>query len=126
MKVLIIEDDRDIIETISLALQIRWPESKLVSTHLGEKGIELVETQWTKGEWATCCGGGGGFEAVFPELSEILAVNRTRELLETGAEIIVTNCPGCVMQLKTGLKELNNNSVEALDLAQVVAMAVEA
>jgi len=29
--------------------------------------IELVETEWTKGEFSTCCGGGGGFEAVFPE-----------------------------------------------------------
>ena len=45
MKVLIIEDDRDIIETISLAMKIRWPEAKLVSTHLGEKGVELVESE---------------------------------------------------------------------------------
>jgi two-component system KDP operon response regulator KdpE len=45
MKVLIVEDDRDIVETISLALQIRWPEATLVSTHLGEKGIELVESE---------------------------------------------------------------------------------
>jgi len=89
------------------------------------KGIELVETEWTNREWATCCGGGGGFEAVFPELSEILAVNRARELVETGAQIIVTHCPGCVMQLKDGLKELKVDNVEVLDLAQVVAMAME-
>ena len=89
------------------------------------KGIELVETDWTKGEWATCCGGGGGFEAVFPELSEILATNRARELVETGAQIIVTHCPGCVMQLRDGLKELKADGVEVLDLAQVVAMAME-
>ncbi|MFC1864892.1 (Fe-S)-binding protein [Chloroflexota bacterium] len=90
------------------------------------KGIELVETEWTKGEWATCCGGGGGFEAVFPELSQTLAVNRSKELLETGAEIIVTHCPGCIMQLETGLKELKVSNVEVLDLAQIVAMAMEA
>ena len=88
------------------------------------KGIELVETEWTNGEWATCCGGGGGFEAVFPELSEILAVNRVKELLETGAKIIVTHCPGCIMQLKDGLKKLKVNDVEVLDLAQIVAMAM--
>jgi heterodisulfide reductase subunit B len=88
------------------------------------KGIELVETQWTKGEWATCCGGGGGFEAVFPELSQILAVNRVKELVETGAEIIITHCPGCILQLKTGLKELKVSGVEVLDLTQVVAMAM--
>jgi Fe-S oxidoreductase len=86
-------------------------------------GIELVEPKWTKGRWATCCGGGGGFEAVFPELSHILAVNRAKELLDTGAEIIVTHCPGCIMQLKAGLKELKSD-VQVLDLAQVVAMAL--
>lgn len=89
------------------------------------QGIELVEPNWAKGEWATCCGGGGGFEVVFPELSQILAVNRAKELVETGAEIIVTQCPGCIMQLKTGLKELNTSGVEVLDLAQIVAMAME-
>jgi len=89
------------------------------------KDIEFVETEWTNCEWATCCGGGGGFEAVFPELSQVLAVNRTKELLETGAEIIVTHCPGCIMQLREGLKELKVKDVEVLDLAQVVAMAME-
>jgi Fe-S oxidoreductase len=90
------------------------------------KGIELVEPDWTRGEWATCCGGGGGFEATFPELSQVLAANRARELVETGARIIVTQCPGCIMQLKDGLKELKNGDVEVLDLAQIVAMAMEA
>jgi len=45
MKVLLIEDDREIIDAISLAFQIRWPEAKLVSTRLGQKGVELVETE---------------------------------------------------------------------------------
>ncbi|MFC1860183.1 response regulator transcription factor [Chloroflexota bacterium] len=45
MKVLIIEDDPEIVEVISLAFQIRWPEVKLVSTNLGEKGVELVESE---------------------------------------------------------------------------------
>jgi hypothetical protein len=88
------------------------------------QGIEFVEPAWTKREWATCCGGGGGFEAVFPEMSRILAVNRAKELLDTGAEIIVTHCPGCIMQLKTGLKELKADKIEVLDLAQVVARAM--
>ena len=45
MKVLIIENDQGIVEAISLAFQIRWPEAKLVSTHLGERGVELVESE---------------------------------------------------------------------------------
>jgi heterodisulfide reductase subunit B len=89
------------------------------------EGIELVETAWTKGEWATCCGGGGGFETVFPELSQVLAVNRVTELLETKPDIIVTHCPGCVMQLKDGLRQLKVEGVEVLDLAEVIAAAME-
>ena len=64
-------------------------------------------------------------EAVFPEMSEMLAVNRVNELLETGPQIIVTHCPGCIMQLKHGLSELKVKDVEVLDLAQVLAMAME-
>lgn len=45
MKVLIIEDDREIVEVVSIAFQIRWPEVKLVSTHLGNRGVELVESE---------------------------------------------------------------------------------
>lgn len=86
--------------------------------------VELVETARTSGEWATCCGGGGGFEAVFPELSHILAVNRAKELVETGAQMVVTHCPGCVMQLKAGLTELSRGDIEVLDLAEVLAMAM--
>lgn len=89
------------------------------------EGVEMVETDWTHGEWSTCCGGGGGFETVFPELSQVLAVNRVKELMETKPDIIVTHCPGCIMQLEEGLKELKIDGVQVLDLAQVIATAVE-
>ncbi|MFC1985832.1 response regulator transcription factor [Chloroflexota bacterium] len=42
---LIIEDDEEIVEAISLAFQIRWPEAEVQSTRLGKKGIELVDDE---------------------------------------------------------------------------------
>lgn len=45
MKALIIEDDSEIVESISLALQIRWPETNIIATHLGKKGIDLAESE---------------------------------------------------------------------------------
>jgi two-component system response regulator VicR len=45
MKLLVVEDDKEIIDAISLAFQIRWPEAKVISTRLGQKGVELVETE---------------------------------------------------------------------------------
>jgi DNA-binding response OmpR family regulator len=45
MKILIIEDDPDIVEVVSLLLQMRWPDIEVVSTHLGEKGLEMVHDE---------------------------------------------------------------------------------
>ena len=45
MKILIIEDDRAIVEAISLTLQINWPDTTLLSAHLGEEGIELFQSE---------------------------------------------------------------------------------
>ena len=44
-KVLVIEDDQEIVDSIALAFDKDWPEAALISTRMGEEGIELVETQ---------------------------------------------------------------------------------
>jgi DNA-binding response OmpR family regulator len=44
MKILIIEDTPVVVETISLALEMRWPDVKIISTASGEQGIEMVES----------------------------------------------------------------------------------
>jgi len=45
VKVLLVEDDPQIIETVALILELRWPEASLISTFFGEKGVELVEKE---------------------------------------------------------------------------------
>ena len=45
MKVLVIEDDPQITESLSLAFETRWPEARLISTSLGERGVELVNKE---------------------------------------------------------------------------------
>lgn len=45
IKFLIIEDDQRILEVVSIAFNIRWPEANVVSTDLGEKGLEMVEAE---------------------------------------------------------------------------------
>ncbi|OBW62534.1 MAG: DNA-binding response regulator [Dehalococcoides mccartyi] len=42
MNVVIIEDDDVIIESLTLLFRMRWPEAKLVSSNLGDKGLELI------------------------------------------------------------------------------------
>jgi DNA-binding response OmpR family regulator len=45
MKILVIEDDKDIVDTITLAFQVGWPGVELVSTGEGKKGVEMVKTE---------------------------------------------------------------------------------
>ena len=87
-------------------------------------GVQFAEVRHTSKEWSTCCGGGGGFEVVFPDISEILAARRAKELLATGASVIVTACPGCVLQLRDGVKALKAKDVMVMDMAQLLAKAL--
>lgn len=88
------------------------------------ENIELVEPEWTSGEWSTCCGGGGGFEVVFPEMSHTLAAARAQELLATGADLIITHCPGCIMQLRARLKHWKKRNIKVIDLATLMARSL--
>jgi hypothetical protein len=88
------------------------------------EGVQFAEVERNKEEWSTCCGGGGGFEVIFPEISHTLAANRVRELLETGASIIVTSCPGCLIQLKEGVKKLKARGITVMDMADLLRSAM--
>jgi DNA-binding response OmpR family regulator len=45
MKILVIEDDAEVVDFIRSAFTIGWPGTKLITTHQGQKGIELVEKE---------------------------------------------------------------------------------
>ena len=45
MKILLIEDNPQIIEAISLCFELRWPEVSLTFTKNGTEGVEMVETE---------------------------------------------------------------------------------
>jgi len=50
-----------------------------------------------------CCGQGGAFAVMYPELSWQLGRARSQDLTQAGAELVVTSCTGCLMQLaRTG------------------------
>jgi Fe-S oxidoreductase len=88
------------------------------------EGLELREPeQEQRKQWSTCCGG-GGLEVSSPGLSERLGAKRIEELLKTGAPVIVTNCPGCMMQLANSARKLGAN-VKIWDVAEILDQALE-
>ncbi len=50
-----------------------------------------------------CCGFGGIFSVGFQNTSKKILDKREKYLKENGADIVVTSCPGCYMQLKENL-----------------------
>ncbi|MDR1083679.1 MAG: LUD domain-containing protein [Deltaproteobacteria bacterium] len=49
-----------------------------------------------------CCGFGGTYSLKFPEISATLLENKLNNVEATGATYLVTDCPGCYMQLNGG------------------------
>lgn len=50
-----------------------------------------------------CCGSGGAWAMQHPELSERLGRRKSRNLADTGADLVVTSNPGCLGQINDGL-----------------------
>lgn len=53
-------------------------------------------------EEETCCGFGGSFSANFPAVSHEILTKKLSDVEKSGADLLVTECPGCVMQLRGG------------------------
>ncbi|MFH1382645.1 MAG: response regulator transcription factor, partial [Chloroflexota bacterium] len=45
MKILVIEDNLEIVEALRYTLELRWPEATVVSTTMGEAGVELARNE---------------------------------------------------------------------------------
>ena len=43
MKFLVIDDSQEIIDAVSLCLNLRWPQADVLSSSEGRRGLELVE-----------------------------------------------------------------------------------
>ena len=74
-------------------------------------------------EMSRCCGAGGGFKMAFGDIAVDIATKRVKEAKATGAELIITTCPFCVVNLNAGAKKANIQ-LKTIDLMQLVTMAI--
>jgi Fe-S oxidoreductase len=88
--------------------------------------VELVEMKRSR-SYGLCCGAGGA--QVFKEEEKgSIRINeeRSREAINTGAKVIASNCPYCMMMLNDGVKANGKEeSVEVIDLAELIAESME-
>jgi len=86
---------------------------------------QLIEMERNK-SFALCCGAGGG--QMFKEAEEgnkEVFIERTEDALKTGADIIATSCPFCMVMLTDGLKYKNKEEeIFNYDIAELIVMAL--
>ena len=81
---------------------------------------DVVEPHRTR-ERSFCCGAGGGQMFLGEEKGKRINVERTEELLATGARTIGTACPFCQSMFHDALGALTPSPPKLLDIAQIVA-----
>jgi len=72
----------------------------------GTPGIDLVEMEGAD----RCCGLGGTFNVYHYESSLKINSGKSASIIATGADAVVTGCPGCIMQLSDGLKQAGDKT----------------
>ena len=80
------------------------------------KGLELVPLQ----EEETCCGFGGAFIVTYPEVSRSMMENKVNDILNSGADTVVTCEPGCLMNMAGGLQKAGSK-VRAMHIIDLLA-----
>ena len=81
--------------------------------------VTLVEPKRTKSR-GLCCGAGGGRMWMEEDTGKRINVERTEELLATGAEAIALACPFCMTMMTDGVTAAGSE-VPVLDVSEVVA-----
>jgi glycolate oxidase iron-sulfur subunit len=64
------------------------------------EGVKFVEMEGAD----DCCGMGGAFTLAHRDISLAIQDKKMQSIKNTGAQIVVTACPGCLIQLRDGVK----------------------
>lgn len=78
-------------------------------------GYKLIEMD----EPDRCCGGGGLFHFRHNELASAIRRKKLDDILSTGAPLVATGCPGCIMYISDGLAS-DGAAVEVLHPLQLL------
>jgi L-lactate dehydrogenase complex protein LldE len=88
------------------------PKQLLRAVH----GLELVPLE----DEEVCCGFGGIFSVIYPEVSKAMMEAKVKNVQASGAEFVVIGEPGCLMNVAGGLHKVGS-PVRAVHLIEILA-----
>lgn len=77
---------------------IREEPRKLIQMIPGLDFVELREAEW-------CCGSAGVYNILQPEIANQMLDRKVEFIQDTGAEIVLTGNPGCLLQIQMGIRK---------------------
>ncbi|MCC6442808.1 MAG: 4Fe-4S dicluster domain-containing protein [Armatimonadetes bacterium] len=95
--------------------KVRQQPRAILKAIPGLEFVELKESDW-------CCGSAGTYNLTEPQMAERILKRKLDNILATGASIVVTGNPGCLVQIRNGLRKIGADievlhPVELLDRA---------
>jgi Fe-S oxidoreductase len=81
--------------------------------------VELVEPKRSRSR-GLCCGAGGGRMFMEETVGKRINIERTEELLATGADALAVACPFCMTMIHDGVTA-KESDVPVYDISEVVA-----
>ena len=91
--------------------RVREQPRALLAAIPGVEVVPLEEADW-------CCGSAGTYNVTQPELSRTLLERKVANIERSGANVVVTANPGCLMQIQAGLRRAGSRTrvVHLIDL----------
>jgi Fe-S oxidoreductase len=94
-------------------LGIQDAPRRLIRQVLGRELRELPEA-------SVCCGFGGSTSVRYPEVAARILARKLENVQQTGARILVTDNPGCILHLRGGI-DAAGLPIQVLHLAELMA-----
>lgn len=81
-------------------------------------GVGLIEMPRNRGK-AYCCGAGGLIRYDFADISNCAGTERFQEAEATGASVLMSSCPACLMQFQQTRNQLKSR-LKIMDITQII------
>ena len=83
---------------------------ELMKAKSGDEFVRLAESD-------VCCGSAGSYNLTEPEMANRLQARKVQNIIESGAEVVVTTNPGCLLQIQSGLRKAGAHHIRAVHIA---------
>jgi glycolate oxidase iron-sulfur subunit len=97
--------------------KVRNQPRELLRTIPGIELVELPDSHW-------CCGSAGIYNITHPAMAQKVLARKIDAIASTGAEILVTANPGCLMQIRMGLRQ-RGLKTQTMHISQMLDQAYD-